>query len=110
MKFKGNDSVKDGPTSAVLQEVQLPVVPQVNCKKAYSAFEDQVIDDRVMCAGYTAGGKDSCKVRIHFFTVYFNKKKTRPDNKIYCLQGDSGGPLMTPFNQTYYLIGVVSYG
>ncbi|XP_033346835.1 transmembrane protease serine 9-like, partial [Bombus vosnesenskii] len=69
-----------GPLSDILMEVQVPVVSNAVCKKAYSDASDTVI-----CAGYTKGGKDSC-------------------------QGDSGGPLMIPQNFTYYEIGVVSYG
>ncbi|XP_068973410.1 venom protease isoform X1 [Bombus flavifrons] len=69
-----------GPLSDILMEVQVPVVSNAVCKKAYSDGSDTII-----CAGYTAGGKDSC-------------------------QGDSGGPLMISQNFTYYEIGVVSYG
>ncbi|KAI8437303.1 hypothetical protein MSG28_011670, partial [Choristoneura fumiferana] len=41
------------------------------CAQAYSAYKAQVIDGRVLCAGYKKGGSDAC-------------------------QGDSGGPLMQP--------------
>ncbi|XP_043581541.1 venom protease-like [Bombus pyrosoma] len=69
-----------GPLSDVLMEVQVPVVSNAVCKKAYRDASDTVI-----CAGYTEGGKDSC-------------------------QGDSGGPLMIPRQFTYYQIGIVSFG
>lgn len=61
-----------GPTSNVLQEVQVVVLPTDQCAFNYRLyFPDQVFDDKVLCAGFPQGGKDSC-------------------------QGDSGGPLMLP--------------
>lgn len=74
-----------GPGSPTLMEVQVPVVTNAACKDAYARFKNAVIDDRVLCAGYTRGGKDAC-------------------------QGDSGGPLMLPQHQHFFQIGVVSYG
>lgn len=74
-----------GPSSTQLMEVQIPVVTNEDCQKAYSEFKTAVIDDRVLCAGFAEGGKDAC-------------------------QGDSGGPLMLPNKFTFYQIGVVSYG
>lgn len=75
----------NGPSSSQLLESQVPVVKQEKCQNAFKAFTNAIIDDRIICAGYAAGGKDAC-------------------------QGDSGGPLMIPSNKSYYLIGVVSYG
>ncbi|XP_026477699.1 venom serine protease Bi-VSP-like [Ctenocephalides felis] len=82
-----------GATSPTLQEVRLPVVTTEMCQNAYAGFPNQIIDERVICAGYKQGGIDACS-------------------------GDSGGPLFWPkvifgnFGQRtiYYLIGVVSYG
>ncbi|XP_011167330.1 venom protease [Solenopsis invicta] len=78
-----------GPSSSRLMQIQIPVRTQEECKYAYRNFPTTVIDDRVLCAGYTQGGKDAC-------------------------QGDSGGPLMNAINpqnqKTFYVIGVVSYG
>ncbi|EAT46744.1 AAEL002128-PA [Aedes aegypti] len=81
-----------GPTASRLQEVQVIVLPIDQCAFNYKLyFPDQVFDDKVLCAGFPQGGKDSC-------------------------QGDSGGPLMLPQlsnnGQYYYfnLIGIVSYG
>jgi trypsin len=64
-----------------LMKVDLPLVNQQDCLKAYTN-----ITDRMICAGYPQGGKDSC-------------------------QGDSGGPLVIK-NQAgdYLLAGVVSWG
>ncbi|MDG0816929.1 S1 family serine peptidase [Bdellovibrio svalbardensis] len=66
----------------LLQRVDVPLVSQAACNKSYP----NKITDRMICAGYTEGGKDSC-------------------------QGDSGGPLVAKADdgQTY-LIGVVSWG
>ncbi|XP_045538067.1 venom serine protease Bi-VSP isoform X2 [Papilio machaon] len=80
-----------GPSASHLQALQLPVVSNEYCARAYSAYKEQTIDERVLCAGYESGGRDSC-------------------------QGDSGGPLMQPiwnsknFTTSMYQIGVVSYG
>ncbi|KAK9889211.1 hypothetical protein WA026_004490 [Henosepilachna vigintioctopunctata] len=78
----------NGPSSSTLQEVPVPVVSTEECQRAYSK-QNSVIDDRVLCAGYVRGGKDSCK-------------------------GDSGGPLMLVESEQNNVrvtqIGVVSYG
>ncbi|XP_013147326.1 PREDICTED: venom serine protease Bi-VSP-like isoform X2 [Papilio polytes] len=80
-----------GPSASHLQALQLPVVSNEYCARAYAAYKEQTIDERVLCAGYERGGRDSC-------------------------QGDSGGPLMQPvwnsknFTTPMYQIGVVSYG
>ncbi|CAK1545386.1 unnamed protein product [Leptosia nina] len=80
-----------GPSASHLQVAQLPVVSNANCKETYSPYKKQVIDERVLCAGWKDGRQDAC-------------------------QGDSGGPLMQPIwnSQTYktffFQIGVVSFG
>ncbi|XP_050355200.1 venom protease-like [Nymphalis io] len=78
-----------GTSASHLQVLQLPVVSNDICRKAYIDYKAQVIDERVLCAGFKKGGKDACK-------------------------GDSGGPLMQPIpeNMTSYFfqIGIVSYG
>lgn len=64
------------------------------CKAMYRKLNmvtmEKQFDDRVVCAGFTKGGKDSCG-------------------------GDSGGPLMLPLrgkNGTFafHQIGIVSWG
>lgn len=82
-----------GKSANILQELQLPVIPNTECRELYNkmgkAFSDKQFDNAVLCAGDLDGGKDSC-------------------------QGDSGGPLMIPQRTSgsfiYYQIGVVSYG
>ncbi|KAL5236010.1 hypothetical protein ACI65C_003420 [Semiaphis heraclei] len=72
------------PPTTALMEVQVPMTRTAECKQAYSK-QTAVIDERVLCAGYPEGGKDSCR-------------------------GDSGGPLMMPKGKQYFLMGIVSYG
>lgn len=83
-----------GQQAPVLMEVQVPVISNRDCKDKYDRIGqykgDIQFSDRVLCAGYRQGGKDSC-------------------------QGDSGGPLMLPVHENgdkfpFYQIGVVSYG
>ncbi|XP_067004201.2 trypsin-1-like [Anabrus simplex] len=66
-----------GWSASTLQQVTVPVVSNSECNAAYGGG----ITDRMICAGYTAGGKDAC-------------------------QGDSGGPLVGDGK----LQGVVSWG
>ncbi|GJQ74459.1 hypothetical protein Trydic_g21329 [Trypoxylus dichotomus] len=61
-----------------LQAVQVPIVSRSSCRRSYGTNS---ITDRMLCAGFTAGGKDAC-------------------------QGDSGGPLVV----NGVLVGVVSWG
>lgn len=75
-----------GSISNTLMKVDVPFVNKETCKAAYT--EDKIdITDRMLCAGFEQGGKDSC-------------------------QGDSGGPLVykTKSSGNYYLVGVVSWG
>lgn len=44
-----------------LMEVRVNIMNNAECKQAY-VKEKSVIDDRVICAGYPVGGKDSCNV------------------------------------------------
>lgn len=79
--------------SPILMQVQISVIENSVCKDLYrkngSLRSDIQFSDRVMCAGFPEGGKDSC-------------------------QGDSGGPLMLPLHESgkfpFYQIGVVSNG
>lgn len=52
-----------GPSSTTLMEVQVPVIDNSECKRAF-ANKKSVIDDRVLCAGLLTGGKDACQVLI----------------------------------------------
>jgi secreted trypsin-like serine protease len=66
-----------------LQQVQVPIVSNSDCKASYG---NNQITDRMICAGLPQGGKDSC-------------------------QGDSGGPLIVRDAGGWrVLAGVVSWG
>ncbi|XP_039679629.1 trypsin-like [Perca fluviatilis] len=68
------------PFPQMLQEVSVPLVSNTQCNAAYG-----IITSNMICAGLTAGGKDSC-------------------------QGDSGGPLVTKVGSVWVQIGIVSFG
>lgn len=67
---------------ARLQKVEVPLISYSVCNKSYKGM----LTNRMLCAGYPRGGKDSC-------------------------QGDSGGPMVAQADdKTTYLVGVVSWG
>ncbi|KAM4694369.1 LOW QUALITY PROTEIN: venom prothrombin activator porpharin-D-like [Discoglossus pictus] len=70
-----------GPNSRFLLRVQLPIVSQDTCM----ASTDKVLTGNMFCAGYNIEAKDSCN-------------------------GDSGGPFAIAYRNTWYLLGVVSWG
>lgn len=72
-----------GSTSNVLQEVDVPIMSNEDCKK--TAYGESRITANMLCAGVTEGGKDSC-------------------------QGDSGGPLKIVNGTNHYIVGIVSWG
>uniref|UniRef100_A0A3Q2VI24 Peptidase S1 domain-containing protein n=1 Tax=Haplochromis burtoni TaxID=8153 RepID=A0A3Q2VI24_HAPBU len=74
----------NGPTPEILQEVNVPIVGNNECRCELQNFA--AITDNMICAGLQNGGKDSC-------------------------QGDSGGPLVTKANSGIWIqSGVVSFG
>lgn len=74
-------SEEGGDVENILRKVTVPLVSARTCSKAYPGY----ITDRMICAGFEAGGKDAC-------------------------QGDSGGPLVTGSGSGRVLAGVVSWG
>lgn len=70
-----------------LYQVTVPLVDNALCNDAYNNLGyDNAIDETMICAGYTEGGKDSC-------------------------YGDSGGPLMVKDDAGGWLqVGIVSSG
>ncbi|XP_075717512.1 venom prothrombin activator porpharin-D-like [Rhinoderma darwinii] len=70
-----------GRASRFLLKVRLPIVNQDTC----IASTDTVLTGNMFCAGYNIEAKDSCK-------------------------GDSGGPFAVVYRNTWYLVGVVSWG
>uniref|UniRef100_A0AAG5CQM5 Peptidase S1 domain-containing protein n=1 Tax=Anopheles atroparvus TaxID=41427 RepID=A0AAG5CQM5_ANOAO len=74
-----------GGLSGTLQQTEVPILSNRECRRAgYWAFQ---ITNKMICAGYLEGGKDSC-------------------------QGDSGGPLQVLNDKTkrYEIVGLVSWG
>jgi len=75
--------------SRMLQEAKVPIVSNDVCKKPFfdKLWNDVIINENKVCAGYAEGGIDSC-------------------------QGDSGGPLTcrTEGDAQFFLGGVVSSG
>ncbi len=79
----GNTSPSDIDYPDTLQEVEVPILPNADCSRAYPGS----ITGNMVCAGVPEGGRDSC-------------------------QGDSGGPLVIFNNETsrWELAGIVSWG
>ncbi|XP_067334276.1 transmembrane protease serine 9-like [Channa argus] len=90
--YKGTDSWVTGwgdiargtplPSPQNLMEVEVPVVGNRQCNCNYGVGS---ITDNMLCAGLSAGGKDSC-------------------------QGDSGGPMVSKQNSRWIQAGIVSFG
>lgn len=79
----GNTSSSDIDYPDTLQEVEVPILANADCSRAYP----DGITGNMVCAGVPQGGRDSC-------------------------QGDSGGPLVIFNDQTsrWELAGIVSWG
>lgn len=54
---------ENGQTSDNLMAVTVPVISNEDCNKMMSG-----ITDRMFCAGFPEGGKDSCQVSLHNVT------------------------------------------
>ena len=75
-------TMEGGSASAVLRQVQIPIVSNETCEQSYP----NGITSNMICAGRQEGGQDSC-------------------------QGDSGGPLMVRGSGLeWHQAGVVSFG
>ncbi len=68
-----------------LYEVELPLVDRKICEAIYNQNGKIEFTENMICAGYSQGGKDTCK-------------------------GDSGGPLMARTDGYYQQIGITSWG
>ncbi|XP_026711390.1 vitamin K-dependent protein C-like isoform X3 [Athene cunicularia] len=67
--------------STLLSYIQIPMVPRNECAQAMRS----AISDNMLCAGSLGDRKDSCS-------------------------GDSGGPMITKYKDTWFLVGLVSWG
>ncbi|XP_044291424.1 coagulation factor X-like isoform X2 [Varanus komodoensis] len=70
-----------GSLSRFLLNVRLPIVSMDTCRQS----TEKLITGNMFCAGYAEEAQDSCK-------------------------GDSGGPFAVPYQGTWYLLGIVSWG
>lgn len=50
-----------GPSTTTLMEIQIPVMDNTECKRAFNG-KKVTVDERVICAGVLSGGKDACQV------------------------------------------------
>lgn len=83
----GNMSIDGTEFPEKLQEVNVPLYNRAQCLQEYTqeGQSESDITDKMLCAGFVEGGKDSC-------------------------QGDSGGPLVFQHENKWYQAGVVSFG
>ncbi|NXB35609.1 FA7 factor, partial [Eulacestoma nigropectus] len=70
-----------GSTLRFLMKVQLPIVGLERCQQAM----DRLLTDSMFCAGHSTAAVDACK-------------------------GDSGGPFTVSHRNTWFLLGIVSWG
>ncbi|XP_053162259.1 vitamin K-dependent protein C isoform X2 [Hemicordylus capensis] len=79
----GNQNEAPGQAnySSVLQYIDIPVVSRNDCVSAMI----NGVSENMLCAGIQGDKRDSCN-------------------------GDSGGPMVTKFKDTWFLIGLVSWG
>ncbi|NXB09168.1 FA9 factor, partial [Cnemophilus loriae] len=70
-----------GSTLRFLMKVQLPIVGLERCQQAM----DRLLTDSMFCAGHSTAAADACK-------------------------GDSGGPFTVSHHNTWFLLGIVSWG
>jgi trypsin len=74
----------DNSAANKLRDVEVQAIDTADCN-AGSAYDGEVFDDSMFCAGAEGGGKDSC-------------------------QGDSGGPIVIRNGNNHIQVGVVSWG
>ncbi|KFV48153.1 Coagulation factor X, partial [Tyto alba] len=70
-----------GSTLRFLMKVQLPLVQRETCQRSTA----RLVTDNMFCAGYSTEAADACK-------------------------GDSGGPFTVSYHNTWFLLGIVSWG
>ncbi|NWW94989.1 FA7 factor, partial [Rhynochetos jubatus] len=70
-----------GSTLRFLMKVRLPIVSMETCRRS----TDRLLTDNMFCAGYDTEATDACK-------------------------GDSGGPFTVSYHNTWFLLGIVSWG
>uniref|UniRef100_A0A8C8S6C4 Vitamin K-dependent protein C n=1 Tax=Pelusios castaneus TaxID=367368 RepID=A0A8C8S6C4_9SAUR len=83
MVVTGWGSISDNSLnySTVLNYIEVPIVPQNTCAEAMR----HDVSENMLCAGLIGDKQDACG-------------------------GDSGGPMVTKFKNTWFLVGLVSWG
>ncbi|XP_077147052.1 vitamin K-dependent protein C [Ranitomeya variabilis] len=77
----GNQEESHRNRSNILSYIQIPIVPNENC----STVMQNPVTGNMLCAGMLGDNQDACS-------------------------GDSGGPMVTYFGDTWFLVGLVSWG
>lgn len=77
----GKDDLDSNTFSSALNVIKIPLVGHQICSQQMS----NNITDNVLCAGVLGDRKDAC-------------------------EGDSGGPMVTLYRDTWFLVGLVSWG
>ncbi|XP_075954631.1 vitamin K-dependent protein C [Anarhichas minor] len=77
----GKDNLENGSFSSALNVIEVPLVDRGVCARQMS----HNISDNVLCAGVLGQRMDAC-------------------------EGDSGGPMVTLYRDTWFLVGLVSWG
>ncbi|NWR44523.1 PROC protein, partial [Regulus satrapa] len=77
----GSTSDRNVSFAASLRYIEIPLVAREECARAMSS----AVSENMLCAGSPADSKDSCS-------------------------GDSGGPMFTRYRDTWFLVGLVSWG
>ena len=109
-----------GPTSNILQEVDVGIWKNADCANNYKRLNRDV-KDTMLCAG-DDNGKDACQVSVNKLCALVNEYLsngvlTSVTKYFFFHQGDSGGPLNCPIAggvapglPRYELCGIVSWG
>ncbi|XP_075194753.1 vitamin K-dependent protein C [Anomaloglossus baeobatrachus] len=77
----GNQDESHRNRSNILSYIQIPIVPNENCSTVMQSH----VTTNMLCAGRLGDNQDACG-------------------------GDSGGPMVTHFGDTWFLVGLVSWG
>ncbi|KAM3930965.1 vitamin K-dependent protein C [Leptodactylus fuscus] len=77
----GNQDETQRNRTSILSYIQVPIVSHQNC----SALMHSRVTENMLCAGILGNNQDACA-------------------------GDSGGPMVTHFGDTWFLVGLVSWG